>query len=496
MPNKISTIYVCSNCDAQALKWTGRCLECGAWGTLQMQTIDQKTVEQKAMQVSPAEITDLAKTKTKGLNRIKTNISEVDRVLGGGIVPGSLILLSGEPGIGKSTIVAQIAGAIALTPSPSPVSREKGVKESTSQKTKQSILSPLSRRSGRGAGLPAKALASAGGEGVIYVSGEESFNQIKDRLGRIKCDAKNIKFINETNVEKILAALNQVKPALVIIDSIQAVYTSLLPSESGSINQIRASAVKFLEIAKQNNIAIILIGHITKDGLIAGPKSLEHIVDTVIYLETETAHNYRILRATKNRFGSINELGIFEMTGSGFKEIINPSAIFIEQGGQKITGSVISCIIEGTRPFLIEIQALATKTVFGYPQRKSSGFDLNRLQVLTAVLTKRTKVNLINQDVILNIVGGLKINDPSMDLAICFAIISSLLNQIIDRKTIVLGEVGLGGEIRNVSKLEQRLAEAEKLGFTKAIIPDCNVKARKIKLERMKNLTEIVENLT
>ncbi len=451
-----------------------------------MQTIDQKAIDSKAAQVSPAEITDLAKTKTKGLNRIKTNISEVDRVLGGGIVPGSLILLSGEPGIGKSTIVAQIAGAIALTPSPSPVSREKGVKESTSQKTKQSILSPLSRRSGRG----------AEGEGVIYASGEESFNQIKDRLDRIKCDAKNIKFINETNVEKILAALNQVKPALVIIDSIQAVYTSLLPSESGSINQIRASAVKFLETAKQNNIAIILIGHITKDGLIAGPKSLEHIVDTVIYLETETAHNYRILRAIKNRFGSINELGIFEMTGSGFKEIVNPSAIFIEQGGQKITGSVISCIIEGTRPFLVEIQALVTKTVFGYPQRKAAGFDSNRLQILTAVLTKRTKVNLINQDVILNIVGGLKINDPSMDLAICFAIISSLLNQVIDRKTIVLGEVGLGGEVRNIAKLEQRLAEAEKLGFNKAIVPDCDVKVKNIKLEKVKNLNEVVERIS
>ncbi len=486
MINKISTIYVCSNCDAQAIKWTGRCLECGAWGTLQMQTIDQKTVEQKAAQVSPAEITDFAKTRAKGLNRIKTDISEVDRVLGGGIVPGSLILLGGEPGVGKSTIVAQIAGAITLTPDPSPVSREKGVKKLASQKTKQSISSPLSLHSGRG----------AGDEGVIYASGEESFEQIKDRLDRIKCNAKNIKFINETNVEKIIAALNQVKPALAIIDSIQTVHTSLLPSESGSINQIRASAVKFLEIAKQKNIAIILIGHITKDGMIAGPKSLEHIVDTVIYLETETAHDYRILRAAKNRFGSTNELGIFEMTGAGFKEITNPSAVFIDTNQQKITGSVISCIIEGTRPFLIEIQALVTKTVFGYPQRKSSGFDLNRLQVLTAVLTKRTKINLTNQDVILNIVGGLRINDPSMDLAICFAIVSSLLNQVIDRKTIVLGEVGLGGEIRNVSKLEQRLAEAEKLGFTKAIIPNCDIKVKKINLEKIKNLNEVVERVT
>jgi len=447
MANKISTIYVCSNCDAQALKWSGRCLECGAWGTLQMQTIDQETSNKKTIQVSPAKAINFTKTEIKDLARLKTNISEVDRVLGGGIVPGSLILLSGEPGIGKSTIVAQIASAI-----------------------------------------KSKSL-------IIYVSGEESFEQVKMRLDRLKCDTSNIKFINETNVEKIAAALEQIKPALVIIDSIQAVHTSALPSESGSINQIRASAVKFLEIAKEKSIAIILIGHITKDGMIAGPKSLEHIVDSVIYLESETTHNYRILRATKNRFGSINEIGIFEMTGSGFKEITNPAAIFIETAEQKIAGSVISCIIEGTRPFLIEIQALVSKTVFGYPQRKASGFDLNRLQVLTTVLTKRAKVNLVNQDVILNIVGGLKINDPALDLAVCLAIASSLLNQIIDRKTLVLGEVGLGGEIRNVSRLEQRLAEAEKLGFTKAFIPDADIKVKKIKLKKVKNLNEIIKNL-
>ena len=303
-------------------------------------------------------------------------------------------------------------------------------------------------------------------------------------------------------MEKILASIEQVKPCLVIIDSIQAVYTSALPSESGSINQIRASAVKFLEIAKKNNIAIILIGHITKDGLIAGPKSLEHIVDTVIYLETETTHNYYILRTTKNRFGSTNEIGVFTMTGSGFKEITNPSAVFIDASKEKISGSIISCIIEGTRPFLIEIQALVTKTVFGYPQRKASGFDLNRLQILTAVLTKRTKINLTNQDVILNIVGGLKINDPALDLAICLSIASSLLNQIINRQTIVLGEVGLGGEIRNITKLEQRLAEAEKLGFTKAVLPDCagrpdcDVKTKKIKLTKIRNLNEIIKYLT
>jgi len=415
-----------------------------------------KAQEKKA---SPAEIINLEKIKEAGLTRIKTNISELDRVLGGGIVPGSLVLLSGEPGIGKSTIVAQLADAIGTSPQPSPSKGEEG------------------------------------GGSVIYISGEESASQIKARLERLKCNLEKIKFISETNVEKAIAAVFSLAPVLVVVDSIQAVYSHDVLAEAGGINQIRASAVKFLELAKENNIAVILVGHITKDGQIAGPKSLEHIVDTVIYLEAETTNNYRVLRATKNRFGSVNELGIFEMTGSGFKEVANPGAVFIESGEQKITGSVISCLMEGTRPFLVEIQALVTKTVFGYPQRKSSGFDLNRLQVLASVLTKRAKVNLINQDIILNVVGGLKINDPGLDLAVCLAITSSLLNQVIDRKTLVLGEVGLGGEVRNVSKLEQRLAEAEKLGFTQAMVPDCQVKAKKLKLIKIKNLEELVKNL-
>ena len=443
----IKSLYVCSNCDAQSSKWNGRCLECGAWGTLQMQTIEPKKAGKEKLSVSPAPIVNLNNLDEKNENRIKTNISEVDRVLGGGVMPGSLILLSGEPGIGKSTIVAQIADAI-------------------------------------GKNAP-----------VIYASGEESAGQIKSRFNRLKCDSNNIQFISETNVEKIMATAEEIKPSLLVIDSIQTVYTHSVDSEAGSLSQIRASAVNFLEMAKQKNIAVILVGHVTKDGIIAGPKSLEHIVDTVIYLETESRQEFRILRATKNRFGSINELGIFEMTGEGFKEIKNPGAIFLETAQDKISGSVISCIIEGTRPFLVEIQALVTKTVFGYPQRKASGFDLNRLQVLIAVLTKRAKVNLTNQDVILNVVGGLKINDPGLDLAICLAITSSLLNQTVDRKTIALGEVGLGGEIRNIGKLEQRLKEAEKLGFTKAIVPDTNIKAKNIKLTKVKNINDIVKKI-
>ena len=426
-------------------------MECGSWGTLQAQTVDQKEINSKqAPTASPAEIISLDKIKFGKLERIKTDISELDRVLGGGIMPGSLTLLAGEPGIGKSTIVAQTANAI---------SRKKI------------------------------------GE-VVYISGEESASQIKSRLERLNCDLEGIKFISETNAEKSIAAIEKLKPVLVIVDSIQAVYSFDIAAEAGGLNQIRAAAVKFLELAKEKNIAVILIGHITKDGQVAGPKSLEHIVDTVIYLETDTSGNYRILRATKNRFGSVNELGIFEMTASGFKEITNPSAIFIEAGDQKISGSVLSCIVEGTRPFLVEIQALVTKTIFGYPQRKASGFDLNRLQVLVAVLTKRAKINLNNQDIILNVVGGLKINDPSLDLSVCFAIVSSLLNQVVDRKTLVLGEVGLGGEVRNVSRLEQRILEAEKLGFLKAVIPDCEIKGGKLELIKVNNLEEIVSRIT
>jgi len=446
----MQNIYVCSNCNAQSPKWSGRCLECGGWGTLSMQTIDNKSIDSKIAKACLAEIIDLDKllinSENNLLNRLKTNISEIDRVLGNGLMPGSLVLLSGEPGIGKSTIVAQIINALNVS--------------------------------------------------SVYVSGEESAIQIKNRLDRLKIKTDKIKFLNETNVEKILKAIKQIFPQIVIIDSIQTVYSSAIPSEAGSINQIRASAVSFLEIAKKNNIAFILVGHVTKDGLIAGPKSLEHIVDTVLYLETETAHNYKLLRAAKNRFGSINELGVFEMTAEGFVEIKNPSQVFTEGLEQNISGSIISCIMEGSRCFLVEIQALVTKTGFGYPQRRSSGFDLNRLQILIAVLTKKANVNLSNQDVVLNIAGGFRVDDPALDLAICAAIFSSLFNQKVDRKILVLGEVGLGGEVRRVNKLDIRLAEAIKLGFNQAIIPNNDCEAKKIVLKKIKNISELLRILT
>jgi len=442
----IKTIFVCSNCDAQHPKWSGRCLECGSWGTLREEVSDSKDAKKEmTKKLGGAEVIDLATIKATSLERLKTGISEIDRVLGGGLVPGSLVLLSGEPGIGKSTLVAQIANAV-------------GKKYET-----------------------------------IYVSGEESAVQVKARLSRLECDFNNLKFISETNIEKIVATASRLRPNILIIDSIQTVYSSLIPTEAGNISQIRAAAVKFLELAKENDIAIFLIGHITKDGQVAGPKSLEHIVDTVLYLENETNNNFCLLRATKNRFGSVNELGVLEMTGIGFKEVKNPSLVFVESGLNNISGSVIGCVIEGTRPFLIDIQALVTKTVFGYPQRKASGFDISRLQVLSAVISKRTKVNLISADIILNVVGGLKISDPALDLAACAAIISSNANKNFDRRTIVLGEVGLGGEVRNVFRLEERLKEAERLGYLNAIIPNVEVKGGKLNLSKIKDLSELVE---
>jgi len=444
MPKQPSTIFTCAKCGAQFPKWTGRCSTCGAWGTVSEEIqAPISNLQSPIPKINKDQLVDFQKTPPPDFKRLPANISEFDRVLGGGIVVGSLILLGGEPGIGKSTLVLQIC---------------------------DQIKSP-----------------------IFYVSGEESASQIKMRIDRLNLDFSNLKFLGENNIEKIVAFALEEKPSLLIVDSIQTLYSTELPSEAGSINQVRICTVKLLEIAKKFNIPILIIGHVTKDGLVAGPKSLEHLVDAVLYLEGSQTDNFRLLRCAKNRFGSTSEIGIFDMTGKGLVEVKNPSELFLPQNQEPISGSSLTCIMEGSRPFLIEVQSLATKTLFGYPQRKTAGFDLNRLQMLIAVLIKRSNIPLVNQDVHLNVTGGLKITETGADLAVCMAIISSLKDKIIKPGTLIIGEVGLGGEIRPVYQMEKRIEEAQKMNFKNIIVPV--FKTEKAGLIMVKNLEEAIKKV-
>jgi DNA repair protein RadA/Sms len=444
MTKQPSIIYSCAKCGAQFPKWIGRCATCGAWGTVAEETQSPiSNLQSPITKIDKNQLVDFQQTPPPTFTRLQTQISEFDRVLGGGIVIGSLILLGGEPGIGKSTLVLQIC---------------------------DKIKSP-----------------------ILYVSGEESASQIKMRIDRLNLDFANLKFLGENNMEKIVAFAIEEKPSLLIVDSIQTLYSSELPSEAGSINQVRICTVKLLEIAKKFNIPILIIGHVTKDGLVAGPKSLEHLVDAVMYLEGSSQNDFRLLRCAKNRFGSTNELGVFSMTGTGLLEVKNPSELFLPQNQEPLSGSALTCIMEGSRPFLIEVQALATKTLFGYPQRKTAGFDLNRLQMLIAVLIKRANIPLVNQDVHLNVTGGLKINETGADLAVCLAVISSLKDKIIKPDTLIIGEVGLGGEIRPVSQMEKRVEEAQKMNFKNIIVPV--FKTEKKDLIMVKNLEEAIKKV-
>ena len=407
--NKNKTIYNCTKCDAQFPKWAGRCLSCGAWGTVE-ESLGQKIKKSKKQEIKFDEkkLVDFNKISSENFQRTKLGLNEIDQIFGGGIVQGSITLIGGEPGIGKSTLVLQ-------------------------------ILKQLE-----------------GGEApLLYISGEESAQQIKLRMDRLKYKANTLKFLSETNVEQICSAIRELKPKIAIIDSIQTIYSSDVESEAGNVGQIRACTVKLLEVAKTTNTPVIITGHVTKDGSVAGPKTLEHLVDVVIYLEGDKFHGYRILRSSKNRFGSTNEIGVLEMTAGGLMEVKDPTKAFLSSSAQNIPGSVISCFMEGTRAFLVEVQALVTPTIFGFPQRKTSGYDLNRLQMITAVLFKRAGLNLSNQDIHLNIVGGFKVTEPAIDLAVATAIMSALKNISIPKNTIVIGELGLGGEIRTVSNIEK-----------------------------------------
>lgn len=429
---KNKTVFVCSECGNESSKWLGKCPACQAWNSF---------YEQKVVETRNKEIKDKNKSVPQKLNsyevketlRINTGFNELNRVLGGGLVKGSLVLLGGEPGIGKSTLILQICDKI------------------------------------KGDGK------------VLYVSGEESAEQIKLRADRLNINNEDILFLGETDIDLVNEAIINTNPKLVIIDSIQTMYSDEITAAAGSVSQVREITSQVMRVCKSKGITTIIIGHVTKDGNIAGPRVLEHMVDTVLYLEGERYFSYRILRGVKNRFGSTNEIGMFEMKDEGMCEITNPSDILISEREDNPPGSCIVSSMEGTRPILVELQALTSQTVFGYPKRTANGIDFNRLSLLIAVLEKKEGLNLGSQDVYLNVVGGLKLNEPSIDLGIIMATASSFKNVPIPKDMIIIGEVGLTGEVRRINLIEKRIKEAEKLGFKSCIIPESNKKDLKDK---------------
>ncbi|HRU57244.1 MAG TPA: DNA repair protein RadA [Bacteroidales bacterium] len=418
------TVWICRNCGAESVKWIGRCPSCGEWNTYQEETITPSTTSRElklAGDTGKRKPELLSEITGKEKERHKTGMSELDRILGGGLVAGSLILLGGEPGVGKSTLALQIA------------------------------LEKADRR-------------------VLYVSGEESGEQISLRARRIRKKNSECFILCETDLESIITHSENLKPEIIIVDSIQTISTPVLENVAGSVTQVRECAAQLLKYSKLSGIPVILIGHITKDGSLAGPKVLEHIVDVVLYFEGENNYAYRVLRSVKNRFGSTSEIGIFEMTESGLREISNPSELFINQHDEPLSGITIAATIDGLRPFLIETQALVSSAVYGTPQRSSTGFDTRRMNMLLAILEKRAGFKLGMKDVFLNIAGGLKVSDPAIDLAVISAILSSNLDVPVDRQLCFAGEAGLTGEIRPVSRIEQRIREAAKTGFTGVVI--------------------------
>lgn len=428
---KIKTSYICSECGFESPKWYGKCPSCGEWNTLNEELNSQQTKNSFSNSFSTVnQVLALDDICGENDERIPTKIEEFDRVLGGGIVKGSLVLLSGDPGIGKSTILLQIC---------------------------QNLGSK--------------------GQKILYVSGEESANQIKLRAVRIGVTTKNLFILSQTDLATIVECIKAEKPDIVIIDSIQTMVYEQVNSSAGSITQVRECTNVFMHTAKGLGIPIFIVGHVNKDGAIAGPKVLEHIVDTVLYFEGERNYSYRILRGVKNRFGSTNEIGVFEMTADGLKEVLNPSLMMISGRPKNTSGTCVACVMEGTRPILAEVQGLVCATGFGTPRRMSTGFDYNRMSMLLAVLEKRAGYFFNNMDAYVNVVGGLKLDEPAADLTVALALASSLKDKAVDDKTIAFGEVGLAGEIRAVNNCEQRIAEAKRLGFERCIIPFHNYKS-------------------
>jgi DNA repair protein RadA/Sms len=442
--------FVCQQCGYVSPSFLGRCPECGAWSSIVEEISENATTTAKGKirHISNSEVVNTADIEKKDFERISTTLKEFDRVLGGGIVYGSVVLLSGDPGIGKSTLLSQLAinvnqlSAVSLQPS---------------AKSKQTVSLADSRK------------PTADGGSVLYVAGEESAHQIKLRIERINPKA-SLSILNETDVDAVTEAIRKFKPRLVIIDSIQTMETQDLSAAAGSVSQVRESAHRLQKIAKALHVPMFIVGHVTKEGTVAGPRTLEHLVDVVMNLEGEAENNFRILRAVKNRFGPTDEVGVFEMEETGLKEITNPSELFL---GEKVSapGSAITAILTGLRPMLVEIQALVTKTNSPISRRVGTGIDNNRLQLLVAVLQKRLRLPLWDQDIFVNVTGGMKITEPAADLAICLAIISSFKDLTLDPKSVYVGEVGLLGELRTVRQLDKRVNEAKKLGYTKVISP-------------------------
>ncbi len=430
---KTKTIFVCQNCGQQSPAWVGKCPSCESWNSyVEEKPINIPSAKSRRKLVAASDPVLLSDVLTLKEERVKTGMEEFDRVMGGGIVQGSVTLIGGDPGIGKSTLSMQIACRL-----------------------------------------------SESGHTVLYVTGEESVAQAKMRADRISSKTKTpLYIVSQVDLNVIIEYMQQMKPKAMIIDSIQVVFHPDISSSPGSVAQVRECSALLTQLAKANGVSLFLIGHVTKDGMLAGPRVLEHIVDTVLYFEGERYSTYRILRTTKNRFGATHELGVFEMTAGGLAEVKNPSEIFLSERPLHAAGSVVVPILEGTRPFLVEIQGLVSRASFGIPRQKAQGFDANRLALLVAVLEKKLTLNLGDKDIFLNIVGGVQVDDPGADLAVTLAIASALLDKVIPKEMVVLGEVGLAAEVRSVSQITSRVNEAQKLGFKRCIVPKNNLKSK------------------
>ena len=433
------TVYICAECGHKSAKWLGKCPSCGAWNTFEEETEAPAaaTVRTNAIGIADNHAVTFAELEMPDYMRDTTGLAELDRVLGGGLVTGSVVLLSGEPGIGKSTLLMQISDSLGE-----------------------------SRR-------------------VLYVSGEESGGQLKMRARRLGVDGKSLFVLTETNIDRILEEAKKIKPDTIIVDSIQTIYSERSASTAGSVTQIKECALSFIAKAKSEGISVLLVGHVNKEGGIAGPKVLEHMVDAVLYFEGERQQSYRIIRAIKNRYGSTNEIGVFEMTDTGLVEVPNPSEMLLAGRPKNTSGNCAVCTLEGTRPLIAEIQALVTPTPFPAPRRTANGIEYNRMCLILAVLEKRLGLKFFNSDVYMNVIGGLRLDEPASDAAIALALISSLTDKVIPDDLVAVGELGLSGEVRAVSNLEQRVKEAARLGFTKAIVPYRNVEKRKLTVDGM-----------